>query len=389
MKTIAIEEHFKIPAIIEANSGGAQEKAFKLFGSTGIYSTGEDSEVSAGSLDIGLKRLAAMDADGIDVQVLSLNQPATENLEPELAVKLAAMANDKIAAAVTAHPTRFGGFATLPMPNPKASAAELERMVTNHGFLGALIHGHIRGRYLDDQFFWPVFEMAEKLDVPIYLHPKRPPQAVEDACYGGFETMVSEILATTGWGWHVDTGLHVLRLILGGVFDRFPKLQIIIGHMGEALPSMIWRANSELGPAAKYLKRRVIDYFQQNIHVTTSGYYAAPDGSIDYAALERNRPPAALTARRRCPWSGSDQIWRCSLKGRRRGPNHRSRVGSAAGRISPCRADAARWCAWRSGGRDRASAAGPCAGRVSGIHNHFPPCRDRGPVPCAAARTAR
>ena len=158
-------------------------------------------------------------------------------------------------------------------------------MVTNHGFLGALIHGHIRGRYLDDQFFWPVFEMAEKLDVPIYLHPKRPPQAVEDTCYGGFETMVSEILATTGWGWHVDTGLHVLRLILGGVFDRFPKLQIIIGHMGEALPSMIWRANSELGPAAKYLKRRIIDYFQQNFHVTTSGYYAAPDGSIDYAAF--------------------------------------------------------------------------------------------------------
>jgi predicted TIM-barrel fold metal-dependent hydrolase len=107
MKTIAIEEHFKIPAIIEANSGGAQEKAFKLFGSTGIYSTGEDGEVPAGSLDIGLKRLAAMDASGIDVQVLSLNQPATENLEPELAVKLAAMANDKIAAAVTTHPSRL------------------------------------------------------------------------------------------------------------------------------------------------------------------------------------------------------------------------------------------------------------------------------------------
>jgi predicted TIM-barrel fold metal-dependent hydrolase len=154
MKTIAIEEHFKIPAIIEANSGGAQEKAFKLFGSTGIYSTGEDGEVPAGSLDIGLKRLAAMDAGGIDIQVLSLNQPAAENLEPELAVKLAAMANDKIAAAVTAHPTRFGGFATLPMPDPEASAAELERMVTNHSFVGALIHGHIRGRYLDDQFFW-------------------------------------------------------------------------------------------------------------------------------------------------------------------------------------------------------------------------------------------
>lgn len=162
MKTIAIEEHFKIPAIIEANSGGAQEKAFKLFGSTGIYSTGEDGEVPAGSLDIGLKRLAAMDTSGIDVQVLSLNQPATENLEPELAVKLAAMANDKIAAAVTAHPTRFGGFATLPMPNPKASAAELERMVTNHGFLGALIHGHIRGRYLERSILLAGFRDGRK-----------------------------------------------------------------------------------------------------------------------------------------------------------------------------------------------------------------------------------
>src|SRR5262245_35438343 len=127
------------------------------------------------------------------------------------------------------------------------------------------------GRYLDDQFFWRFSRWPKSSTCPS-MHPKRPPQAVEDACYSGFETMVSEILASTGWGWHVDTGLHVLRLILGGIFDRFPKLQIIIGHMGEALPSMIWRANSELGPAAKYLKRRVIDYFQQNIHVTTSGY---------------------------------------------------------------------------------------------------------------------
>ena len=213
------------------------------------------------------------------------------------------------------------------MSDPEASAAELERMVTNHGFLGALIHGHIRGRYLDDQFFWPVFEMAEKLDVPIYLHPKRPPQAVEDACYGGFETMVSEILATTGWGWHVDTGLHVLRLILGGVFDRFPRLQIIIGHMGEALPSMIWRANSELGPAAKYLKRRVIDYFHQNIHVTTSGYYAAPDGSMTMrrssACCMRSEStescsPSTIPTATTGPASASSKICRSARMTRRR-----------------------------------------------------------------------
>jgi uncharacterized protein len=285
MKTIAIEEHFKLPAIIEANAEGAQERAFKLFGSTGIYTTGSEGEVPAGVLDLGSKRLAAMDAGGIDFQVLSLNQPATENLEPNLAAKLATQANDKIAAAVTANPNRFAGFATLPMPDPKAAASELDRTVSKLGFVGALIHGHINGRYLDDQFFWPVFERAETLGAPIYLHPKRPPQAVSDACYGGFAPMVSEILSTTGWGWHIDTGLHMLRLILGGVFDRFPKLQFIIGHMGEALPSMIWRANSELSPATGYLKRRVIDYFTQNVHVTTSGYYAIHDGAFDYAAF--------------------------------------------------------------------------------------------------------
>lgn len=285
MKTIALEEHFKLPAILEANADGAQEKAFRMFGTTGIYSTGPQGEVPAGVLDLGAGRIAAMDAGGIDVQVLSLNQPATENLDPAQAVKLARQANDKIAAAVHANPHRFAGFATLPMPDPTASAAELERTVSDFGFVGALIHGHIHGRYLDDPFFWPVFERAEALDVPIYLHPKRPPQPVIEACYGGFAPMVSEILSTTGWGWHIDTGLHVLRLILGGVFDRFPRLQIIIGHMGEALPSMIWRANSELSPAIGHLKRPLIDYFTHHLHVTTSGYYASEHGAIDYAAF--------------------------------------------------------------------------------------------------------
>ena len=183
-----------------------------------------------------------MDAAGIDVQILS-NVPGAEAVEPPLAVELARQANDAVVAAVTEHPDRFLGFATLPMRDPEAAAAELERTVRDHGFVGALINGHVNGRYLDDKFFWPVFESAETLGVPIYLHPTVPPQPVIDAYYQGFAPAVSAKLSIAGLGWHIDTGIHCIRLILGGVFDRFPGLQIIVGHHFEALSWMAWRTD--------------------------------------------------------------------------------------------------------------------------------------------------
>lgn len=219
----------------------------------------------AGICDLGEGRIAAMDAAGIDVQILS-NVPGAEAVEPPLAVELARQANEAVAAAVTEHPDRFHGFATLPMLDPDAAAAELERAVRNDGFVGALINGHINGRYLDDKFFWPVFECAETLNVPIYLHPTVPPQPVIDAYYKGFAPEVSARLSVAGVGWHIDTGIHCIRLILGGVFDRFPRLQIIVGHHFEALSWMAWRTDYAFPVEETGLKRTIKEYLRENFY---------------------------------------------------------------------------------------------------------------------------
>ena len=138
-----------------------------------------------------------------------------------------------------------------------------------------IINGHNRGRYLDDKFFWPILESAEQLGAPIYLHPTRPPQPVIDASFSGFSPLVSEIFSGPGWGWHIETAVHVIRLILGGVFDRFPKLQIVIGHLGEGLPGMFQRLDI-MAPAVTTLKRPVTAYLRENIHYTFSGFFFPP-----------------------------------------------------------------------------------------------------------------
>ena len=163
-------------------------------------------------------------------------------------------------------------LAALPTAAPDTAAAELERRVRQHGFKGALINGHTRERYLDDRFFWPILERAEALDVPIYLHPTLPPQAVIAASYSGFSPIVGSILINGGWGWHIETAIHVIRMILGGVFDRFPKLQIVIGHLGEGLPFMLPRLDRNLPPAVTKLQRSLGDYLRQNIHYTFGGF---------------------------------------------------------------------------------------------------------------------
>ncbi|MGC2675899.1 MAG: amidohydrolase family protein, partial [Mycobacterium sp.] len=162
MKIIGFEEHYTLPAIADANPNSPR----KLFDE----SRGGSGWPTPGIVDLGEGRIAAMDAAGIDVQILS-NVPGVEAIETPRAVELARQANDAVVAAATEHPERFLGFATLPMRDPDAAVAELERTVRDHGFVGALINGHVDGRYLDDPFFWPVFESAEALDVPIYLHP--------------------------------------------------------------------------------------------------------------------------------------------------------------------------------------------------------------------------
>ncbi len=263
MRTITLEEHFTTPAFIDGPGKKRQEQAAKVGGRL--------AKVFAQLGDVGDKRLADMDAAGIDMQVLSLTSPGCEQSEAAEAAALATEANDFLAAAVKKHPTRFAGLAVMPTAAPEKAAQELELRVAQNGFVGAVIHGHHRGRYFDDKFFWPILESAETLNAPIYLHPTMPPKAVIDASFGGFAPAVTDQFAGPGWGWHIETAVHILRLILGGVFDRFPKLQFVIGHLGEALPFMMQRVDI-MPQAMTKLREPVSVYLRNNIHYTISGF---------------------------------------------------------------------------------------------------------------------
>jgi predicted TIM-barrel fold metal-dependent hydrolase len=283
MKIIAIEEHFTLDIV---------ERAVNREGSTPVAAARVHGPIVAQFpklADLGAGRLRDMDAAGITIQVLSLAQPATQTFDARTAVPLAREANDVLAEAVRAHPGRFAGLATLPTPDSRASAAELERAVTSLGFKGAMIHGTTNGRFLDDDAFWPIFEAAEHLDVPIYLHPGEPPAAVRDAYYAGFARPVSFALATSAWGWHIETALHLLRLILAGVLDRFPRLQLIIGHMGEAIPFFLARTSERLPREVTQLPRTVEEYVQSQVYITTSGFFTDPPLQCALAALGIDR----------------------------------------------------------------------------------------------------
>jgi predicted TIM-barrel fold metal-dependent hydrolase len=273
MRVIAIEEHFRSPGIAEATSQSEYSRTLRDLGQRGL-------RLGSGVLDklgdLGADRLAAMDAAGIDMQVLSHSVPSVESLSADQAVPLAREANDLLAEAIARHPDRFGGFATLPTPAPEAAADELERAVTKLGFKGAAINGRTDGRFLDDSFFWPIFERTAHLGVPIYLHPAPPLARVREEYYSGLPPAAGHWLSVAGWGWHVETGLHALRLVLAGVFDSFPRLQLIIGHMGEAIPFMLDRTNMTLSQPVTGLEREVKDYFLQNFHYTTSGFFSFP-----------------------------------------------------------------------------------------------------------------
>jgi predicted TIM-barrel fold metal-dependent hydrolase len=264
MRTVTVEEHFSTPRFL---AGLGKEFGDRLRGSGP-----RGARIYDQLADVGGGRVAEMDTAGIDVQVLSLNSPGVEQGEVAEQIALSHESNDFLAEAVKSHPTRFAGFASLPIGAPDKAAEELERTIKKLGFKGALINGHTRGRYLDDKFFSPILERAEALNAPIYLHPTVPPQAVVDALYSGFAPAVNGVLAASGWGWHIETGLHVIRMILGGVFDRYPKLQVVIGHLGEGLPFMLPRLNKNLPPEITKLKRRMGDYLRENIHYTFGGF---------------------------------------------------------------------------------------------------------------------
>ncbi|OBG27314.1 amidohydrolase family protein [Mycobacterium sp. E3198] len=256
MRTIALEEHY---ATTEFLAGPGRWLASR----TGIAEP---------IRDLGDGRIAAMDDAGVDVAVLSLAAPGVEQLDGPEAVRLARECNDELAAACARYPDRLAGFAALPISDPEAAAEELERAVREHGFVGAAINGHSRGRYLDDRFFDPVLSRAAELRVPLYLHPTMPPPAVIEASYAGFSPEVTFALSTVGWGWHINTATHVLRLILGGVFDRYPELQLIIGHMGEATSFMLPRFDATLKPGLTGLRHPVSSYLRHNVNYTFANF---------------------------------------------------------------------------------------------------------------------
>jgi predicted TIM-barrel fold metal-dependent hydrolase len=173
---------------------------------------------------------------------------------------------------VKKYPTRFAGLAALPAAAPDEAARELERRVRQQAFKGAIINGHSRGRYLDDQAFWPILECAESLDVPVYLHPAIPPQPVVEASYGGFPPHLTAALSGAAWGWHIETAVHLIRMIVGGAFDRFPKLQIVIGHLGEGISFMLPRLDRNLTMEMTKLQRPISAYLRENVSYTFAGF---------------------------------------------------------------------------------------------------------------------
>lgn len=223
-------------------------------------------------LDLDQERLEDMDASGIARQVISLTAPGVQVLDRQTAVSIAAQANDRLAEACERHPDRFSGLAAMAPQDPSAAAKEIERGIKSLGFNGVILNSHTRGEYFDDPKFWEIFEAAEALDVPIYLHPNTPSRAM-------IEPFLERGLDGAIYGFGVETGLHLLRIIVSGVFDRFPKLRIVVGHLGEALPFWLFRLDFMHGRmvgARRYqkveaLRKKISDYLRENVWITTSG----------------------------------------------------------------------------------------------------------------------
>src|SRR5713101_4531553 len=255
---IALEEHYYDPEVAKTFDGPE----------------GRAPEIRRRLDDLGELRLKEMDKAGIDVQVLSHGAPSTQRLDAPTAVRLARDANDRLAKVIAARPDRFAGFAALPTPDPKAAATELDRAISELGFKGAMVHGLTNGVFFDDKRFWPIFERAQALDVPLYIHPSSPVPAVVEAYYRDYLKEFPQLL-TAAWGYTVETATHGIRMILSGAFDKYPRLKIILGHLGESLPFSAWRINMALSRGAER-PSNFRDTFCEHFWITTSGNFSTP-----------------------------------------------------------------------------------------------------------------
>ena len=225
--------------------------------------------------DLGAGRIQKMDEAGIDVQVVSHGAPSVQRMAAEVAVPLSRKSNDRLREAIGAHPGRLEAFAVVPTSDAKAGADELERAVTKLGFKGGMLHGLTKeGQFLDLKQFWPIYERAQALDVPIYLHPAVPHRAVIDAYYRDYLEQFPG-LQTAAWGFTVETATQGIRLVLSGVFEAYPRLKIILGHLGESLPFSAWRIDMALQrPGNRSSAFR--DCFREHFWITTSGNFSTP-----------------------------------------------------------------------------------------------------------------
>jgi uncharacterized protein len=262
-RVVALEEHFLLPGLI----GRLGDRAGGM--------TWLNPATSAQLADLGAARIEDMDANGIDVQVLSASMPGADLLDGQDGVEYAVAVNDRLAAAVREHPTRFGGFAHLPMRSPAAAADELQRTAEQLGFCGAMINGTTSGLFLDHPSFAVLLARAEALGVPLYLHPNLPPAPVADAYYADLPEPAGQLLATGLFGWHAEVAIHVMRLVLSGTTARYPGLKLIIGHMGELLPGAIGRADAILARSGAFTGS-LLEHVVERVYVTTSGIFTVP-----------------------------------------------------------------------------------------------------------------
>jgi 2,3-dihydroxybenzoate decarboxylase len=277
-KRIAVEEAFVTQAIAnEWNrvlAGRFVEPGFQKMGETILGDGPGARQLHARLLDVGAGRIAQMDADGIDLALLSITSPGVQVFDAVTATRLAQEANDVLADAVRAHPQRLAGLAAVAPQYPDGAAAELQRAVRTLGMKGFLVNSHTMGQYLDDRKYWPLFEAAEALGTPLYLHPREPAPAM-------VQPFLDYGLYFAGLGFSVETSLHAMRLIMSGVFDEFPKLRVVLGHMGEGLPFWLKRLDNryllqvQIGAVTK-LPRLPSEYFLDHFVVTTSGMTSAP-----------------------------------------------------------------------------------------------------------------
>jgi predicted TIM-barrel fold metal-dependent hydrolase len=256
-QVIALEEHYWDKELVGTFKGGDIIRAPAL--EQRLY-------------DLGELRIKEMDDAGVDYQILSHGASSAQNLPSDIALDLTRRVNDRLHEAVKLHPKRLGAFAAVPTHDAKAGADELERCVTKLGFHGAMLHGLANGVFLDDQRFWPIYERAEKLDVPVYFHPAAPQQVVVDKYYKEYVQVAPAILSA-GWGFTVETATTAVRLVLSGLFEKHPNLKCVLGHLGEGIPFLIARMDEALSRGSKIKFRET---FSNHFSVTTSGFFSNP-----------------------------------------------------------------------------------------------------------------